>query len=357
MEYQNILIIKMSSVGDIIHALPFAAALRERYPRAHISWLVHPQFAGFIPEAPMIDEVLYFDKEAFKQMSWGKKLAFIRDFRRTLHAKNFDLVIDLQGLFKSGAVALLTGCPHKIGYWEMREGSSLISTPIKGAHAHDHVIERYLDVARYLGAEVKKITFPLPKFVAESAKIKEMLLAAGLGETPTGAVQPYIVLAPGARWETKQWPKENFAKLALLLIKEGFPVVLIGGKADIPLGQAITAMVNNTQSLINLVGKTNLSELAALLKDAYFYISADTGPLHIANAYGKPLIAIYGPTRPNRTGPYGNPLATVLQAKVPCVGCLKKHCDDWQCMHTITPGQVLVVFKQKMGVIHLGVRE
>jgi heptosyltransferase-1 len=80
LEYKNILIIKMSSVGDIIHALPFAAALRERYPQAKISWLVHPQFAGFIPEAPTINEVLYFDKEAFKKMSWGKKLSFAKDF-------------------------------------------------------------------------------------------------------------------------------------------------------------------------------------------------------------------------------------------------------------------------------------
>ena len=351
MEYKNILIIKMSSVGDIIHALPFAAALRERYPEAKISWLVHPQFAGFIPEAPTIDQVLYFDKEAFKKMSWGEKFSFIKAFRQELQARHFDLVVDLQGLFKSGAVAFLTGAPNKIGYWEMREGSGLVSRPIKGAHAHDHVIERYLDVARYLGAEVKDIVFPLPRFDVESDKVKAMLLAAGLGEK-----EPYITMAPGARWETKQWPKENFAKLAQLFMAEGFPVVLVGGKADEPLGQAICAMVNSPQRLINLVGKTNLSELAALLKDTYFYVSADTGPLHIANAYGKPLIAIYGPTRPNRTGPYGNPRATVLQAKATCVGCLKKHCDDWHCMQTITPGQVLVVFKQMMGVVHVGAR-
>jgi len=351
-EYKNILIIKMSSVGDIIHALPFAAVLRERYPEAKISWLVHPQFAGFIPEAPTIDEVLYFDKVAFKKMSLPEKIAFIKKFRQELQAKKFDLVVDLQGLFKSAAVAFLTGTPNKIGYWQMREGSGLVSKPIRGSHAHDHVIERYLDVARYLGAQVKEISFPLPQFTAESAKIKTMLAEAGLGEG-----ERYITMAPGARWETKRWPKENFARLAMLFIEQGFPVVLVGGKEDIPLGKFIEDQVNNPQRLINFVGKTSLSELAALLKETYFYVSADTGPLHIANAYGKPLIAIYGPTSPRRTGPYGNPRATVLPAKVPCIGCLKKHCDDWQCMNTITPGQVLVVFKQKMGVINLGVRQ
>jgi heptosyltransferase-1 len=264
-------------------------------------------------------------------------------------------VVDLQGLFKSGAVAFLTGTKNKIGYWEMREGSGFISKPIKGPHAQDHVIERYLDVARYLGAKVDKITFPLPKFVEESAKIKNMLLEAGLGRAEDAqSLRPYIVLAPGARWETKQWPSEYFAKLAQLFIAEGYPIVLAGSKGDMPLGQAIAQAVGDPKNLVNLVGKTNLSELAALLKDTYFYVSADTGPLHIANAYGKPLIAIYGPTRPDRTGPYGNPKATVLQAQVECAGCLKKHCKDWRCMYSVTPEQVLDVFKQKMEAVQSG---
>ena len=116
MEYNNILIIKMSSLGDIIHALPFAAALRRRFPRARISWLVHPQFSAFVPEAPLIDEVLYFDKAAFKKMRWSDKVAYAKKMRRELHSKKFDLVIDLQGLFKSGALAYLTGCKNKIGH-------------------------------------------------------------------------------------------------------------------------------------------------------------------------------------------------------------------------------------------------
>ena len=151
MTYKNILIIKMSSLGDVIHALPFAAALRETFPDSRISWLVHPQFSAFVPEPPIIDEVLYFDKKAFGKMGWGDKWKTLRETRALLRSKNFDLVIDLQGLFKSAVMAWLTGCPNRIGYCEMREGSRLVSRPIAGAHAHDHVIERYLDVARYLG--------------------------------------------------------------------------------------------------------------------------------------------------------------------------------------------------------------
>ena len=253
MTYKNILIIKMSSLGDVIHALPFAAALRETFPDSRISWLVHPQFSAFVPEPPIIDEVLYFDKKAFGKMGWGDKWKTLRETRALLRSKNFDLVIDLQGLFKSAVMAWLTGCPNRIGYCEMREGSRLVSRPIAGAHAHDHVIERYLDVARYLGAKVEKITYPMPA----------------------------------------------------------------------------------------------LRELGALIKGARCYVSGDTGPLHIATALQKPLVTIYGPTRPDRTGPYGNPRATVLVSPAKCAGCLKKHCDHWTCMGEVTPDQVYALCREK----------
>ncbi|WP_278341872.1 glycosyltransferase family 9 protein, partial [Acidaminococcus fermentans] len=199
MTYKNILIIKMSSLGDVIHALPFAAALRETFPDSRISWLVHPQFSAFVPEPPIIDEVLYFDKKAFGKMGWGDKWKTLRETRALLRSKNFDLVIDLQGLFKSAVMAWLTGCPNRIGYCEMREGSRLVSRPIAGAHAHDHVIERYLDVARYLGAKVEKITYPMPALREEGETIRQRLREAGV---PEKEKMPYAVLVPGARWET-----------------------------------------------------------------------------------------------------------------------------------------------------------
>ena len=104
MEYKNILLIKMSSLGDILHTLPFAAALRQRFPKAKITWLVHPQFAGFVPDPPVIDEIIYFDKVKFNKMNLLAKLAYFQEMRRLLHSKKFDLVIDMQGLFKSAVL-------------------------------------------------------------------------------------------------------------------------------------------------------------------------------------------------------------------------------------------------------------
>ena len=143
---------------------------------------------------------------------------------------------------------------------------------------------------------------------------------------------PYVVLVPGARWETKKWPPEYFAKLAGMFIADGLYVVLAGSKEDERQGEVIKDLANSPREIINLAGRTSLRELAALIKECRFYVSGDTGPLHIAAALHKPLVAIYGPTRPDRTGPYGNKEATVLVAPVECAGCLKKQCNNWFCM-------------------------
>ena len=344
MTYQNILIIKMSSLGDVIHALPFAAALRETFPHSRISWLVHPQFSAFVPEPPIIDEVLYFDKKAFGKMGWGDKWKTLRETRALLRGKKFDLVIDLQGLFKSAVMAWLTGCPNRIGYCEMREGSRLVSRPIVGAHAHDHVIERYLDVARYLGAKVDRITYPMPALKEEGKTIRRRLLEAGM---PDQENLPYVVLVPGARWETKRWPLDHYAALVRKFLAEGTWVVLAGGPEDAPLGKKIRELAGPEPHMRDWIGGTSLRELGALIKGARFYVSGDTGPLHIATALQKPLVTMYGPTRPDRTGPYGNPRATVLVSPAACAGCLKKHCDHWTCMGEVTPDQVYDLYRKK----------
>jgi heptosyltransferase-1 len=347
MEYSNILLIKMSSLGDVIHTLPFVAVLRKRFPKAKITWLVHPQFAAFLPDKPLIDEVLYFDKVKFNKMGAFAKYQYFREMRTLLQSKKFDLVIDLQGLFKSAVLAALTGAPERIGYCQMREGSGLVSRAIKGPHAKDHVIERYLDVARYLGCEINAIEFPMPNLDAEWQVLQGKLKAQGLHLEDKQDVQNYVVIVPGARWVTKVYPAEHFAKLANMLLADGTQVVLAGSKDDTVLGQQIEQIVPKSPKFLNFIGQTSLRELGALIKHCKFYFSADTGPLFIATAFKKPLVAVYGPTRPERTGPYGFPEATVLVADVPCAGCLQKECDHWTCMASVKPEQLYAVYKEK----------
>lgn len=344
MEYNNILLIKMSSLGDILHTLPFAAALRQRYPKAKITWLVHPQFAGFVPDAPVIDEVLYFDKVKFKKMGFFGKLKYFREMKALLHSKHFDLVIDMQGLFKSAVLAAISGCSNRIGYCEMREGSGLVSRAIGGSHSKDHVIERYLDVARYLGAKVdslEDVQFPMPDLSKESESVKAKLRQLGWSG---GA---YVVIVPGARWWTKEWPVEHYVALAKKLVNEGTSVVLAGGPDDASKGKAIAEQCPSGL-VLDMTGKTSLRELAVLIKNCSFYISADTGPLHFAAALKKPLVAMYGPTKADRTGPYGSNNSTVLLSPAKCAGCLKKKCADWHCMHDITPEMVYEIYRNKV---------
>lgn len=335
-EYKNILIIKMSSLGDVLHTLPAVAALRKGFPNARLTWLVHPQFSSFVPDPPVIDEVIFFDKVKFMKMSLGEKWSYFKEMRALLHSRKFDLVIDMHGLFKSAVLAAISGCENRIGFCEMWEGSGLISRPIRGEHAKGHAVEQYLDVARYLGCPADEITFPLPDLSREWQSVQQK----------TDAVQkPYVVLVPGARWDTKIWPAEHFAKLADMILRDGKQVVLAGGAESIPTGAQIAGLV---PGVTDLTGKTVQRELGALIQHCTFYISADTGPLVIASAMKKPLIALYGPTRPDMTGPYGNENAVIVKAPVPCAGCLKRHCSQWICMQSITPEMVFEEYKKNV---------
>ncbi|MDR0762176.1 MAG: glycosyltransferase family 9 protein [Campylobacteraceae bacterium] len=354
MKYKNILIIKMSSLGDILHTLPSIAALRSHFKNAKISWLVHPQFADFIPKEPIVNEVICFDKEAFKKLSLLGKVRYFFEMRRLLHSKKFDLVIDMQGLFKSAVLAAISGAKTRMGYCEMRELSFLVSKPVCGENKNAHVIERYLDVVRFLGAKVETIEFPMPNLAKAQESIKEKLkmLACGLGEKNSygggfDIGSRYVVFAVGARWQTKEWILEHFAKLAQMIAKDGFFIVLVGGESEKAKGEVVR-MEAKSERVIDLTGKTTLKELAVLIKECDFFVSADTGPLHLATAFKKPLAALYGPTLHTRTGPYANKNASVIVSPVPCAGCLKKNCRDWRCMHEITPEMVYEVFKEKI---------
>ena len=306
--YKNILIIKMSSLGDIIHALPSLYALRKAYPEARITWAVHPAFAGILPGKPWIDEVYLVDRKRIKQLSYWRKI------RKDLHAHHFDLVIDLQMIAKSGLISFLSGGKKKIGYHDGREGSFLFSKPISGSHKHGHIIEQLLDVMRYLGCPADKIEFPLPNLTKEMETVTALLKKHGVKGR-------YVLLVPGTRGDYKKWPIEYWGELARKLAEDKITTVIAGSKGEMPMGEAIRK-ISPSPYTVNLMGQTNLLELAALEKMAALHISSDTGPLHIANAVHVPIIALFGPTPHKRNGPYGNSNCHFLIADHP----LTKEC-------------------------------
>ena len=330
----NILIVKLSAIGDVIHALPVSYALRRKFPDAHITWVVEPTAYEIVKHNPCVDEVILFQKKAFKTMK-----GFRENFKplyKQLHQRRYDISIDLQGLFKSLAVVLTANAKRKIGYVDMREGSNLISKPIKGSHHSGHIVDRYLDTVKILGCDTDNIIFPLENTAEETEYVNTLLQSRNIDETTK-----FIAFAVGTNWVNKCWPTKNFARLSDLLAKHNLSSVLIGfGKND--EHKAAEIMQNsNAKNIVNLVGKTSLMQTAALLKKSQAVVGGDTGNLHLAAALNIPAIMLMGPTDPVRNGPYRQ-MHNVILTGHDCDGCWKRTCrKNIDCLSAVKPEQAL----------------
>lgn len=330
-QYKNILIVKLSAIGDVIHALPVAHALKQKYPLARITWIVEKPAYDLLTNNPDINEIIIFDKPKFKSLAG--LLKYSPEFSSMLKARQFDLALDLQGLFKSAAIIALSGAKQRLGYCNMRELSQWISRPVCGTHRNGHIVERYLDVARFLGCDINTAVFTLNNTPAEEAKAASIIGKSGLP-----ANHPYVILAPGTNWPSKCWPVEHFMQLAVKLKQMDIISVIIGGANDSSLALSIR---NACPTAVDLTGKTTLKELAFIMKGACCFIGGDTGPMHLAAAVQTPAVALFGPTDPNRNGPYGH-RHIVLTVQEDCQGCWKRQCPkDKQCLASIEVQPVL----------------
>ena len=339
--FKNILLIKPSSLGDVVRTLPVLHFLRQRYPRARISWLIRTDLAGFLKGQPDLDEIIPFDRKYFGKMTFdpGAALAFWR-FLGRLRRKRFDLVLDLQGLFRSGFLGFITGAPVRMGFARAREMAPLFyNVPVKTPGHREHVVESYWRFTDMLRPDVtrdqkigpqqslreksrvktlQEINFVLPSDPRIEALTAEKLRVAGL--TPR---RRYIVFVPGGTEAAKQWPPERFAALAhWLTICYDVAIVLVGaGAGEMAIADEICAavpllrnesiptqdhllLVSSPPEIVNLVGKTGLPEMIAVLRRADMVIGNDSGPLHVAAALSVPVLGLYGPTDPLIVGPY-----------------------------------------------------
>ncbi|NTU42836.1 MAG: lipopolysaccharide heptosyltransferase I [Nitrospirales bacterium] len=321
---RKILIIKPSSLGDIIHALPFLQAVKERFPRAEVHWVVAKGLEGLLQNHPLIDRLWIINKDQWKKLSrLSENLREGRALTRALRAEVFDMVVDLQGLLRSGLIAYATRAPMRIGFAEAREGAPLFYTHRVEGGKEIHAVDRYLRIASAIGCDVKAVSFPMPPGL-ESDQVRR--IRDELGD--------YVVMVPGARWTTKIWPAERFGNLAAL-IKE--PVVVVGGKADEARGREIEALSEGQAR--SLAGKTDLAELVAIIRGCRCMVSNDSGPMHIAAGFNIPVVAIFGPTSPVRTGPYGA-MHRIVTPHIPCAPCYKRSCKDLKCMDEISVEKV-----------------
>lgn len=340
MNYKNILIVKLSAIGDVIHALPVASAIKKGCPDAKITWIVEQPAYDLLTNNPNIDEIIIFDKKRYKSLVGLLKNG--GELSRKLRGHSFDLALDLQGLFKSAAIALLSGANKRFVYCNARELSHLISQKVCGEYSEGHVIDRYLDVVRHLGIKVGKPHFDVINTAEEQKECLEIIAKAGLDVS-----HQHVILAPGTNWSTKCWPTKHYARLAELLNGNGIGCAVVGGKGDNTLAEEI--IQNTSARIANLTGKTSLKQLAYIIRRSSAFVGGDTGPMHLAVAVGTPVVALFGPTDPKRNGPYGEG-HMVLTAEADCVRCWQRKCDK-KCMDTIMPEKVFAAVNETLRTI------
>ncbi len=334
----KILIIKPSSLGDVVHSLPFLKAIKDTFQDAHIEWVISKSFKEILERNPLIDKLIVFDKDSWKKLRNFPKTA--KDgvgFVKTLRAGRYDMIVDLQGLLRTGIMAFFASSPLKIGFKHAREGSRHFYNKKISVNGSLHAVDKCLEVAKSVGAKTNRVEFPFYIDDTERKIIRRLI----------GNLTEYVVVVPSARWETKKWPAENFGTLISRL---SVPCIIIGSAADEETIRRVMAFSKGKG--INLCGKTSLKELLALIEGAKAMVSNDSGPMHIGAAMGIPVIALFGPTDPSKTGPYGwseirseqkGEKLKVLKASLDCSPCFRKKCKDPLCMRNIS---VETVFKE-----------
>jgi heptosyltransferase I len=342
----NILIVKMSAIGDVTHTLPALTALRRHYPYARISWLIEEAAVEVVRGHKALDRLLIWRRaSSVKRFKDGNRLAVFDEIRRLakeLRETHYDLLIDFHALLKSSLWVLLARADRKVGFghgMEHSEGSYFfLNERIPAVSMDVHALDRGLALLKALGIPTSDVVYDFPILAENEAQVRSLLGAEGLK-----ANDPLIAIHPMTLWPTKLWENEQFAQVADRLIQRGFRVVFTGGMED---RKALDEICHSmTNPVIRLDGQTSLKTLAAVHRLACAVVTTDTGPMHIAAAVGTPVVALFGPTAPWRTGPYGNE-HTVLRVGLDCSPCFRKLClttqyEQMACMRRITVDQVV----------------
>lgn len=303
----KLLILRLGSMGDILHALPAVAALRRAQPETEIAWIVEPRWAELLPGKPWLDRVHIADTRG-----WRKHVAFaprsVKALRSELRSVEYDIAVDLQGLLKSAVIARLSGARRRWGFADPREKLARVAytqtTERGGGHVMDQNL-RLLSAAAGASLVAPSVADPhlLPRDPAAEQWAESELAARGLTN------KRFALLSPAAGWPAKEWPAERYGGLAHKLAQDGIASILNVGP-----GERETALADLAERSSNATARritATITQLIALTRRAALFIGGDTGPMHLANALGVPVVALFGPTDPARNGPYFQPRAVL----------------------------------------------
>jgi len=346
--FERILIVKPSSLGDIVHALPVLHGLRARYPKAAIDWLVASPFAPLLEGHPKLDRLILFDRKRFSRIGRSLKIAVeFQRFVRGLRASRYDLVIDLQGLFRTGFLSRASGARVRIGFRNAREGAWAFYTHrIRFDDLDTHAVDRNYAVAKLLDFDDLPVDFAFAIPNSLRLEASGMLSSMGMLEG-----RRMVAVVPGARWDTKVWAPERFAEtIDAVQLSDRVRCVLIGGRDEVDLCDRITRSCRSQP--VNLAGRTSVPQLAAVVGLADVVLCHDSAAMHLAVALGRPLVCLIGPTNPSRTGPYRRP-GDVVRLDIPCAPCyLRKRSQcphDHRCMKDLGADLVISAVERRLG--------
>jgi lipopolysaccharide heptosyltransferase I len=314
----RIALVKLSSLGDVVHALPVARALRVWWPSAELTWVVERREQAILEGNPDLDHVVPVDtrlwRREFRRPVGAASVAVkLRGLVRRLARGRFDMAVDLQGLWKSGVITALTRAPLRIGlssaYCRERASAWFTNRHVTPPREAEHVVHQYLAVAAGLGADLSVVgapAFPVPGDAAAEASMARWLEDEGV---KPGAL--LTLLNPGSGGDHKRWAVEAFRRLGEeLAVRLGGRVAITWGPGEEPLARAV-AHGMRTGALVP--PPTTIPEMVALFRRATLVVGGDTGPIHVASVLGVPTVGLYGPTSARRNGPYG-PRATAIQS-------------------------------------------
>lgn len=333
---ERILVVNVNWVGDVIFSSPIFKALKEAHPKAQISCLAVPRVREVLESIPYIDEIIIYDEDG-RHRNPLAKLMLIFQLRR----KRFDIAFLLHRSLTRALLVYLAGIPQRVGYDEKNLGK-LLTHKVENLDEPLHRSDRYLHVIESYGIPINDRHCRLS--VSENAKldIREILKSKDINENDF-----LVVINPGGNWGLKRWPAKNFSRLMRgFLVDMGAKVVISGAQKDFSLAEEMNGFAFH--NAVSLAGQTDLKQLLALMERADLVVSADSGPLHMANSVGSDVIGLFGPTRPEITGPRGCGQVFTLQHNVGCnqESCYYLKCPDNICMKSITVDDVSEIIKQ-----------
>lgn len=340
----RILIIKLGSIGDIVHTLPSLLALKASFPHAQIDWLVEKKASTILKNHPWLNQVIEVDTQQWRRSFWRKQIyREILSCVTQLRSRHYDIAFDFQGLWKSAVFGFFSGCKCLVGFDKdhLKEPSCriLYGKTVSSAGEDPHVIELNRTLVRSQGATTGQVDFKLNVAEADRSYINTQLAAHGLKE--------FIILNPGSGWVTKSWAPINYGLLHNRIKKQlGMSTVLTWGPGEEGLVKEVMA---TCQSEPPVTFPTTIPQFIALARRARIFVGGDTGPLHLAAACKTPVVGIFGPTDPLRNGPFHKSDLVVSQP-VPCGPCYKRTCEKYrcQCLNLVTVDQVFAAILNRM---------